>query len=101
MKDPKAIPYFKKYSVEGSSQLARNSGLLGLTTFAKTNPDLYDYFISQLKHENSYFRRMSVNALADIGNKEAIKVLEEIQKTEKNQFVLRSIKDALKKFNGK
>jgi aminopeptidase N len=101
MKDERAIPYFMKYSINGVSQLARNSGLLGLVTFAKSHSELYDYFIKNINHENSYFRRMSINALSDIGNKEAVPKLKELQKTEKNPFVQKAIKDAIKKLDEK
>jgi len=101
LKDERAIPYFKHYITNGSSQLAKNSALLGLTNLAKTHPELYDIFIEQLKSDNPYFRRMSANALAEIGNKDALIHLKELKKNEKSNYVLKVLEDAIKKLEGK
>ncbi|HQJ74263.1 MAG TPA: M1 family aminopeptidase [Bacteroidota bacterium] len=101
LKDERAIPYFKHYFINASSQLAKNSAFLGLVGLAKTHPELYDIFIEQLKSDNSYFRRMSANALAEIGNKNALIHLQELKKNEKSIYVLRAVEDAIKKLEGK
>jgi aminopeptidase N len=101
IRDERAVPYFVKYSETGKSRLAQNTCIVGLTQHAERHPELYDFFIKNLKSSHSYFRRMSVNGLGSIGDKKALINLEEMQKSETNSMVLESIKKALKKLNEK
>jgi aminopeptidase N len=98
-KDERAIPCFKEYMFKARSNLARNSAFLGLVNLAKSHKELYDFFVENLKSDIFYFKRMSITALGNIGDKRAINILEEMNKTETNSFVKRMLKEALGKLN--
>jgi aminopeptidase N len=99
VKEPRAIPYFIEYSKKGNSQLAKNTSMIGLATMAEKHPELFDFFVQNLKNDNSYFRRTSASGLGAIGDKRAIKYIEEALNRETNKFSLEVMKKVLNKLN--